>query len=190
MDIKRRWKSLSLKVQHLRLELEDREDRVKELEDLFKDEVSKFELEDIDGYQNDDGIKSNVFIKGINEETESSNPPDGPATLKKIWRLIAISCHPDKTNNDLYKTELYKQAESAWRNGSYDELYRIAEELNIEIPEYTEESIEALSGISANLEGKIKENEQSIIWIWGQAHEDVRLEILDVYLRSIGKKRK
>jgi len=190
VDIKRRWKSLSLKVQHLRLELEDREDRVKELEDLFKDEVSKFELEDIEGFQEDDGIKGNVSVKGADEETESSNPPAGPEALKKIWRLIAVSCHPDKTNNDPYKTELYKQAESAWRNGSYDELYRIAAELNIEIPEYTEESIEALSGISADLEVKIKENERSIIWIWGQASEDVRLEILDVYLRSIGKKRK
>jgi transcriptional regulator with XRE-family HTH domain len=99
-------------------------------------------------------------------------------------------CHPDKTKDDPHKTQLYKEAESAWRNGSYDILYRIAIELNIEPPEQTEESVAILAGMSSDLEKQIHQKEQSVLWMWGTASETDRERILDLYLKIRRKKRK
>ena len=49
MDVKRRWKSLSFKVEHLRLEVEDREEAIKKFEQEFLDEISKLDVEDLPG---------------------------------------------------------------------------------------------------------------------------------------------
>ena len=70
-------------------------------------------------------------------------------------------------------------------------LFRsVALELGIDPPEASEESIAVLSGISTDLEKKLKESETSVMWMWGTTSPEKKQGIIDIYLRSRGKKRK
>ena len=194
MDVKRRWKSLSFKVEHLRLEVEDREEEIKKYEQEFLEELSKLEVEDIPGEESKPVIpQAEVVVKDVADdasEVASADSVSGPEEMKKLWKMIAAASHPDKTKNDPKKTELYKRAAEAWKNKSYDELYRVALELGIDPPEASEESIAVLTGISSDLEAKLKESETSVMWMWGTTSPDKKQGIIDIWLRSRGKKRK
>jgi len=205
MDIKRRWKSLSFKVEHLRLELEEREEKIRELEREFMEELTRVEVEDLPGIESKPLVgtveqnQPHVVDKTEDPEEQSNKEPEevppaevaaGPEEMKKLWKMIASIAHPDKTNNDPRKTDLYKKAAAAWKSKSYDELYRIALELGIDPPDASDESVAILNGISSDLEKKLKESETSILWLWGTTSREKRLSILDLYLRSRGKKRK
>ena len=192
MDIKRRWKSLSFKVEHLRLEVEEREEALKKFEEEFLSELSNLELEDLPGEEPKPLISQPTIIDatGLPEEVAPADATAGPEEMKKLWKMIAAVSHPDKTKNDPKKTELYKRAAKAWKDKSYDELYRVALELGIDPPDASEESIAVLNGISADLETKLKESETSVMWMWGTTSPEKKQGIIDIYLRSRGKKRK
>lgn len=193
----RKWKSLQLKIQHLQLELEEREEVLKKYEEEFLRELSSQEVDDISSDKNspsrkEEGITINVNVQHEpidNKIIDAPPPADGPEEMKQLWRSIAILTHPDKTQGDEEKSNFYKRANEAWRNGNYSELYKIAVELDIEVPD-TEMSYVTLEEITVDLEKKITEKEKSVLWEWGQAKGDAKKRILDMYLASKGKKRK
>jgi len=194
VDLKRRWKSLLHKVQHLRLELQDREEALIRFECEFNRELSLLDVEDIEGQEIKPLINSPIpqqmVIDPVGKEVQSAQQPTGTKDLKKLWRSIALHCHPDKTKNDIDLTQLYKTAETAWRSGCYDELYRIAIDLNLELPEYSAESIDMIIKISDDLQEQIKRKESNTLWVWGNSDSQQRLSIIDSYLQTRGKKRK
>ena len=195
MDVKRRWKSLSFKVEHLRLEMEDREEAIKRYEQEFLEELSKLEVEDIPGEESKPLMPQPevISVGSIEEGSDEVAPAEtttGPEEMKKLWKMIAAVSHPDKTKNDPKKTELYKRAAAAWKNKSYDDLYRVALELGIDPPDASEESVAVLTGISTDLEKKLKESETSVMWMWGTTSPEKKQGIIDIWLKSRGKKRK
>lgn len=192
MDLKRRWKTLSFKVEYLRLEVEEKNDAINEYEKEFLKIISNLETEDISEEKVLPliNIPTIVDLTGDNEELSSTESIVGPDEMKKLWKLIASISHPDKTNNNPEKTLLYKRAHAAWKSKSYDELYKVALELKIDPPEASEEAIGILSGISIDLEKKLVESNNSVLWIWGTTTNEKKQGIIDIYLRSRGKKRK
>ena len=193
-DLKRRWKSLKLKVEHLRLELEEKEEVGQSLEDQFRDEIAKLQLEDIEipaPLQNLANARIIDRTEGAEvQDSGSVDMSDRPEEMKKLWKAVAAAAHPDKTGNDEEKTALYKMASVAWTEGSYDELCRIAGVLGIDIPLESPAAVSALEKIAEELEKKIKDAEKSVLFEWGAAPENKKAAILDFYLRSKGKKRK
>ena len=191
VDLKRRWKSTSLKVQHLRLELELRDEELRKLEQQFSQELLTIEIEDLD-VEN----KQDLFMPLENPSQckelspQSAIPSDGAEDVKKLWRSIAIVAHPDKTGNDPYKTELYKKAAVAWANNSYGELYNIAIDLNIEPPDLSESSLRFLIESIQKLEQEINNKQNSLLWLWGSSPREKKDAIIDIYLKSRGKRRK
>lgn len=193
-DLKRRRKSISLKIEHLRLELEEREEAIRAFEKEFLEALSALETEDLDP-EKAQPLVGNVNVvdrSGLPEEVEADVPDmsDRPEEAKKLWRQIAAATHPDKTGNDPEATELYKRANEAWLTASYDEIYRIAARLGFDLPEESESSVTALESISTDLEKKLKQTEESVLWMWGTTNPEKKQGILDIYLRSRGKKRK
>lgn len=193
MDKKRRMKSLNLKVEHLRLEIEDREESIRNFERDFLEEISKIEIEEINGVQQQPVIPQvNLIDQSVPDEEEV--PPgdfvDRPEDIKKVWKSIAALTHPDKTGNDPEKTELYKRASEAMNKGSFDEIFRIAVQLGIDLPDMGDNGVEILQSISSDLEKKLKDTETSVLWMWGTTSPEKRQGIIDIYLRSRGKKRK
>jgi hypothetical protein len=192
---KRKWKSISLKVQHLQLELEEREELLRQYEEEFLRKLTEALVEEVVQPENKPVASAPPPVNNPNidqqvEDIMDAPPPaDGPEEMKQLWRSIAIATHPDKTQGDEHKAELYKRAGEAWRNGRYNELYKIALELDIEPPD-TDVTYTVLEEITVDLEKKISEKEKSILWEWGRAKDDQRSKIMDLYLASKGKKRK
>jgi hypothetical protein len=192
---KRKWKSISLKVQHLQLELEEREELLRQYEEEFLRKLTEALVEEVVQPENKPVVSAPPPVNNPNldqqvEDIMDAPPPaDGPEEMKQLWRSIAIATHPDKTQGDEHKAELYKRAGEAWRSGRYNELYKIALELDIEPPD-TDVTYTVLEEITVDLEKKISEKEKSILWEWGRAKDDQKHRIMDLYLASKGKKRK
>ena len=189
---KRRSKSLSLKIQHLQLELEEREEVLRQYEVEFFQALSTLEVDDIVAKETPKG--PTVVVAGAPEGAaevilDAPPPVEGPEEMKQLWRSIAVLTHPDKTRGDEEKAEFYKRANEAWRGGNYSELYKIALALDIEVPE-SEVTYVTLEEITTELEKKISEREKSVLWEWGRAQGATKQGILDAYLNSKGKKRK
>lgn len=189
---KRRSKSLSLKIQHLQLELEEREEVLRQYEVEFFQALSTLEVDDIVAKETSKG--PTVVVTGVPESAaevilDAPPPVEGPEEMKQLWRSIAVLTHPDKTRGDEEKADFYKRANEAWRGGNYGELYKIALALDIEVPE-SEVTYVTLEEITTDLEKKISEREKSVLWEWGRAQGATKQRILDAYLNSKGKKRK
>jgi hypothetical protein len=71
-----------------------------------------------------------------------------------------------------------------------DEILRIAVELNIDIPEASEGAVLKLESIAKDLQKQLVETENSVLWQWGNATEEVKKKILDAYIKMRKLKRK
>jgi len=199
MDKKRKRKSLKLKVEHLKLELEDRKEETSKLEQQFLEELAKLEVEEIPhAPQKPLPTEPQHAVNVINEEEHKEpeeikvpdEPSERPEEFRKMWKQIAAVTHPDRTNNDPEKTELYKRAAEAWSKGNYADLVSVALDLGITPPEDSELGLQVLEETAVDLEKKIKETEESVLWMWAKAPAEKKSKIIDLYLGSRGKKRK
>jgi hypothetical protein len=188
----RRRKSLALKVQHLRLEIEDREEEMRSAEEEFLKEISSIDCEELVKKSPPPPAPPQVVSNASSvpdEVLEIDKAPEGPEEMKSLWRSIAIATHPDKTGGDPEKDDLYKRANEAWKKGEYSKLVQIALELGIDPPD-TESSLSLLEEMTHDLEKKLKETEKSVLWEWSKAPPEAKKRIIDLYLLSKGKKRK
>jgi hypothetical protein len=199
---KKRLRSLTHKVEHLRLEVEDRDETFKELEAEFLKELADI----TDGSpmpqpQVPDPVpEQQAHVEVVGAEVPGDPAPESlvegkkneelPDDIKKIWKTIALMTHPDRTKNDPEKTEMYLAANKAAEDGSVDEILRIATELNIEIPDDSPIVEAKLESIASELENKLKTMEGSVLWQWGQAEPEARKKIMDAYIamRKLKKK--
>ena len=194
---KRKWKSLTHKVEHLRLEVEDRDDSIKDFESEFLKKLSSV----IDGSIEED-LQTEVDSNQISATVEFDEPSQTelptakeqidelPEDIKKIWKSIASMTHPDKTKNDERKTALYLAASEAMKTGAIDEIIRIATILDIEIPAVSMAAVAKLESLAVELHKKILQKESSILWQWGIASTEVKLKIMVIYISTKKYKKK
>lgn len=194
---KRKWKSLTHKVEHLRLEVEDRDDSIKDFESEFLKKLSSV----IDGSIEED-LQTEVDSNQISATVEFDEPSQTelptakeqidelPEDIKKIWKSIASMTHPDKTKNDERKTALYLAASEAMKTCAIDEIIRIATILDIEIPAVSMAAVAKLESLAVELHKKILQKESSILWQWGIASSEVKLKIMDIYISTKKYKKK
>jgi len=207
-NLEKKWKGLLHKVGYLKVELEDR-----------KEKLSKFESEmggklyekapdlspipapthESDDSQKNDEKKEEQEIDGDNEEQikdeEDTTEADivQPEVLtvevfKKLWKQIALKTHPDKNGGDPELTEAYKTALEAWNKGEIETLIDVAAELNIKIQDPSPEMMDALEKRAFQMEEEIKKHESNMLWAWGHAAEDKQSLIVDELLRYKRKK--
>jgi hypothetical protein len=198
MDKKKKKKSLKLKSEYLKLELEEKIEETTKYEKEFMDVLLQLELEDLPDELGAIQQKSTAAtVEVLDDQAEDIAPEQGevkeeekPEELKKLWKQIALLTHPDRSGNDPEKVEMYKRAAVAWDAKNYAEIISIAEELGIDLPEDTVVDLHILEKFIDDLQGKIKENEGSILRAWATAPQNKKEKILDIYLKSKGKKRK
>jgi hypothetical protein len=192
MSRKRKWKSLKHKVEHLRLELEDRNEFIHEIETKFMEELTKLTDGTIEDASTPDPAPHVVDVaddQGHDVEGADKGEPL-PEDIKKLWKTIASMTHPDKTGNDPEKTALYLAASKAVDEGAVDEIIRIALELNIDIPEASEGAVIKLESLAHDLQKQISETENSVLWQWGSAPPEIKQGILEAYIRMKKLKKK
>lgn len=195
---KRKWKSLTLKVEHLRLEIEDREEVMDDITKQFMDELSQV----ADGPEEPPPAppappQPTIIMEDRTEGDPTSQPdlptrddPEIPDEIKALWKKIAVATHPDKTGGDPEKSELYRRAASAMADGSIDEIVAVAVELGMDLPEASTAAVTRLEKVAGDLEGRLKNIENSVLWQWASAPQKKRDVILATYMKSKGLKPK
>ena len=103
--------------------------------------------------------------------------------LKDLFKKIALETHPDRvgdSNNKDYKTELYKEAASAVKDGDGMTLLEIAYELDIEVEVEPEKELKWLNRKIKSIKQSIAEMQNTAEWIWyhSDGAERIRVEMM------------
>jgi hypothetical protein len=113
-----------------------------------------------------------VNIEDINIEIEESifeNHND--IKFKKLFRKIAVKCHPDKlgnvTKNEAkFLKKIYEDLNIANQNHDWGLLLKIAMELDIEFNDLTDSEFENISKNIQILQSEIQKYENSMAYSW------------------------
>lgn len=210
MDIRRRWKSLVHKVEYLRLEVEDHDEVLKEYQVAFVAALMK--AEGILAPQKDQVIEVpadvSVIIEdpndpcpepfaskkdeGMPEELPSATAIDEsnrPEAMKKLWKAVAMATHPDRTGGDERLTQLYKKASNAWNLGLFEDLLDVALEVHVNLPDPDPAMFAALTARAKTLSSRVISAEASVLWMWGNAPDEKKDSVMQMYLNMRKKKR-
>lgn len=207
MKLNRRWKSLIHKVEHLKIELEDHRDEVKEYEVDFTAALLDAERK-LSPEPESTETSTDIVAVGPESPAESSHdteepdeeqrpaeefPPEPeverPESMRKLWKAVASATHPDRTGGDPELTEIYKKASKAWTAGSYEDLFEAALEARVKLPDPEPELVEMLEKRSTVITAEISKIEQSVLWMWGRAPKEKKDAILQLFLAQRAMRR-
>jgi hypothetical protein len=210
MDIRRRWKSLIHKVEYLRLEVEDHDEVLKEFEVAFvaalmkaagvSDPMTDQASEVAAGVSvivedpNDPCPEPSASktVEDVSEELPSAASIDEssrPEAMKKLWKAVAMATHPDRTGGDERLTQLYKKASNAWNLGLFEDLLDVALEVHVDLPDPDPTMLVALTARAKTLSSRVIAAEASVLWMWGNAPDEKKDSVMQMYLNMRKKKR-
>ncbi len=117
--------------------------------------------------------------------------------VKKLFRKISTKIHPDKLE-DLKdgpekdkKTQLYQKARLALEENDLLTLSEVALELDLEIPEITEEVIKEAEEKISSIKREIDGVKSTIVWHWFFAEgKEKKDEILKILFKKMYEQRK
>jgi len=175
------WQSLLFKVRHLSLEVEDRQELIRENSAEFERRV----LREIGDPVPAERSSPEQEIASASKELARSEPvgdlpppaddqpeaavPEGiPDAVRRLWKAVALKSHPDRVGSDGELGRLYRVASAAWTARDFAGLLGVALELGLAI-EPDEALGKALAEIVSTQEKRLAELEQMAIWQWIQA---------------------
>ena len=127
--------------------------------------------------------KKKVKIKPISKTEKQSRQ------VKKLFKEVAKASHPDAILDDEEseqekKRELFKQAQEASENSEYFDLIEVAEKLEMELPEPTEEGVLLLKESISGMNEKIKKIKKTFAWVWYHSDRE-KTQIMRRYLETL-----
>ena len=129
------------------------------------------------------------------EQTSQSQPPpidDDGEILKAEKQQKDENLKPDKLQKlsefeKQYKTSLFEKARMSLQENDYYGIVEVATELGIEPPPPTKKQIDLMKKTNQELENKIKELENSVLWSWYHGDEQVKEMLLSKYVERLRK---
>ena len=147
-------------------------DRYPELRSIYKDRSSNTLINSSKIEPNIDDIEFDVLIK-----------PTIDSDVKKIYRKIVKSTHPDKIKNTKLN-ELYLEATSAYETNDLVTLYKVSSELMIEF-EWSESILEQVKDKIINYKSQISFLESTYTFKWlKSSSEDDKLKIILSFIEN------
>lgn len=161
--------------------LEDVIDISKEAEIEFRDAMTGYNESALQALSPKEGDPKPKKV----EDDESVNFED--KSFKKLFRKLAVKCHPDKLNDSYSDREkeflkgCYEGINKA--NDTYDWglLLKVAIDLDVEFTDLSEEHLNNISENIDKLKSKIERYEQSMAYKWFTLSDPT---IRDAYLKS------
>jgi hypothetical protein len=101
--------------------------------------------------------------------------------LKKLYREIVKSTHPDRVTNQKLN-ELYLKATQYYNKNDFAGTYSICAELNINF-EIDEDERLSINDQITNLKSRIEFMETTLTWKWLKSNDDEKQKILMNYLK-------
>ena len=110
--------------------------------------------------------------------------------LKGVFKKIASKIHPDKLENLSeferdYKKSLFEKARMALDTNDYYGIVEVAEQLGIDPPPPTRKQIELMKKTNQELENKVNEIQNSVLWKWYYADEEAREFLMSKYIEKL-----
>jgi len=147
-------------------------DRYPELRSIYRDRTSNTFINSSKIEPNIDDIEFDVLSK-----------PTIDSDVKKIYRKIVKSTHPDKIKNPKLN-ELYLEATSAYEANDLVTLYKVSSELMIEF-EWTESILEQVKDKIVNYKSQISFLESTYTFKWlKSSSEDDKLKIVLSFIEN------
>lgn len=125
-----------------------------------------------------------------NMEKLSKNKKSHPVWIKKIYKQIVFSTHPDKIGSFPIKsvvekyTRLYQIAIESYDSASYSDILMVAAELEIDVPD--DKINEYILPAIKNVSGEIESITKTAGYHWYHVEEGEREVILTNYLKQLG----
>jgi len=147
-------------------------DRYPELKSIYRDRNTNKFINSSNIEPNIDDIEFDVLSK-----------PTIDSDVKKIYRKIVKSTHPDKIKN-LKLNELYLEATSAYEINDLVTLYKVSSELMIEF-EWSESILEQVKDKIVNYKSQISFLESTYTFKWlKSSSEDDKLKIVLSFIEN------
>jgi hypothetical protein len=147
-------------------------DRYPELKSIYRDRTTNKFINSSNIEPNIDDIEVDVLIK-----------PTIDSDVKKIYRKIVKSTHPDKIKNPKLN-ELYLEATSAYEINDLVTLYKVSSELMIEF-EWSESILEQVKDKILNYKSQISFLESTYTFKWLKSNsDDEKLKIILSFIEN------
>ncbi len=123
-------------------------------------------------------IKNPTQLENINSSPNDELKDEQDLNMKKLYREIVKSTHPDKISN-LKLNNLYIESTNAYENGDIVTLYRVCNDLMIDF-KWGEVEIGKIKNRIQEVKGKIKflESTYTYKWIMSKKKEDIVLDYI------------
>ena len=130
------------------------------------------------------------FDPDTEEEIIEAKKEEKDENLKGVFKKIASQIHPDKLQNlsefeRNYKRSLFEKARMALDTNDYYGIVEVAEELGIEPPPPSRKQIELMKKKNQELENKVNEIQNSVLWKWYYADEEAREFLMSKYIERL-----
>ena len=124
------------------------------------------------------------------EEIIEAKKEEKDENLKGVFKKIASQIHPDKLQNLSkferdYKRSLFEKARMALDTNDYYGIVEVAEELGIEPPPPSRKQIELMKEKNEELENKVNEIQNSVLWKWYYADDEAREFLMSKYIERL-----
>jgi len=180
--IRRKVKKVAMKASLVSMELEDvseeNKEQKKKLSSDFKKEFEFLEWKRLQQAEEEleETPEGEVPFDLPDEDSPSSNAPNAPEELKKLYRSIAQKTHPDKIQDE-YLNDIFKQAAEAIEEENWMLLVELAGELRIDIEFLSDETCEIIEQSIQRNEQQIAGIKNSFSYIWSKQKDDKSREI-------------
>jgi hypothetical protein len=209
MQDKKAWRLILRKLDYLRLEVESRQQALKEVEADFEKRISEIDPtfsihEDPPspvGSTGEVGIVPNVKtdlppppLQGDEDpveipDVESKDPAELSQSFKRLWKLIAARTHPDATDNDEELLEVYKSAAKAFEDGNSVGLIEAAAQITLTPKQIDDDVVQAARDRIQELSKQLDKLEKNSLMEWSAASKKVQDAFVEGIL-NIRKQRK
>ena len=180
---KLKYRKIFAKLDYLVLEKEECVILLEDYSEAFHADF-KDELEFIQIRQNSEPVVDQPKT-GDDDRVESSKNSISNKTLNALYKKIAIKVHPDVSKLDNAE-ELFMKAKEAQCNEDWVTLITLAKELNVEIPEFTEEEIEQINEYMVKVELEIAMTKNNNVWFWATASDEQKEDFRKLFLMTQG----
>ena len=180
--IRRKVKKVAMKASLVSMELEDvseeNKEQKKKLNVDFEKEFEFLEWKRLQQAEEELGEtpEGEIPFDLPDEDVPSSNTPNAPDEIKKLYRSIAQKTHPDKIKDE-YLNDIFKQAAEALEEENWMLLVELAGELRIDIEFLSDETCEIIEQSIQRNEQQIAGIKNSFSYIWSKQRDDASREI-------------
>ena len=180
--LQRKYKNLILELQYLYSELDFHEEELEGASVSFQEALAAYcEEREIDLFAGASQKPQNPKTSDSLEILESEIVEIKDRDLKKLFKMIALICHPDKLlrlseEEQKEKTELFIKAQKEAKAGNFYQLSQIALELEISLPPLRDSQLKLLQEEASTVQNKIKQASGTYAWAWSDEDDEEKRE--------------